>query len=224
MVTILIVDDEKEIQNVLKEYCLHEGFSVLLANDGYEALKQVEKNHVDLVLMDIMMPNLDGYKTVEEINKLKNIPIIMMSAKSEEYDKLKGFELGIEDYVTKPFSPREVMARIKTILKRTMGFSERLVAGNISIDTNARKVYLSNNEVALNNKEFVLLVTLIKNKNTVMTREKLLNEVWGFDYEGDDRTIDAHIKMLRSKLGDDANNIKTIHGVGYKFEIWQKRK
>ena len=219
MVTILIVDDEKEIQNVLKEYCLHEGFSVLLANDGYEALKQVEKNHVDLVLMDIMMPNLDGYKTVEEINKLKNIPIIMMSAKSEEYDKLKGFELGIEDYVTKPFSPREVMARIKTILKRTMGFSERLVAGNISIDTNARKVYLSNNEVALNNKEFVLLVTLIKNKNTVMTREKLLNEVWGLDYEGDDRTIDAHIKMLRSKLGDDANNIKTIHGVGYKFEI-----
>jgi len=219
MVTILIVDDEKEIQNVLKEYCIHEGFSVLLANDGYEALEQVEKNNVDLILMDIMMPNLDGYKTVEEINKLKNIPIIMMSAKSEEYDKLKGFDLGIEDYVTKPFSPKEVVARIKTILKRTMGFSERLVAGNVSIDTKARKVYLSNKEVALNNKEFILLLTLIKNKNTVMTREKLLNEVWGFDYEGDDRTIDAHIKMLRAKLGDDANNIKTIHGVGYKFEI-----
>lgn len=219
MVTILIVDDEKEIQNVLKEYCLHEGFSVLLANDGYEALEQVEKNNVDLILMDIMMPNLDGYKTVEEINKLKNIPIIMMSAKSEEYDKLKGFDLGIEDYVTKPFSPKEVIARIKTILKRTMGFSERLVAGNVSIDTKARKVYLSNKEVALNNKEFILLLTLIKNKNTVMTREKLLNEVWGFDYEGDDRTIDAHIKMLRAKLGNDANNIKTIHGVGYKFEI-----
>ena len=219
MVTILIVDDEKEIQNVLKEYCIHEGFSVLLANDGYEALEQVEKNNVDLILMDIMMPNLDGYKTVEEINKLKNIPIIMMSAKNEEYDKLKGFDLGIEDYVTKPFSPKEVIARIKTILKRTMGFSERLIAGNVSIDTKARKVYLSNKEIALNNKEFVLLVTLIKNKNTVMTREKLLNEVWGFDYEGDDRTIDAHIKMLRAKLGNEANKIKTIHGVGYKFEI-----
>ena len=142
-----------------------------------------------------------------------------MSAKNEEYDKLKGFDLGIEDYVTKPFSPKEVIARIKTILKRTMGFSERLIAGNVSIDTKARKVYLSNKEIALNNKEFVLLVTLIKNKNTVMTREKLLNEVWGFDYEGDDRTIDAHIKMLRAKFGDEANKIKTIHGVGYKFEI-----
>lgn len=219
MATILIVDDEKEIQDVLKEYCEYSGYNVFLASDGYEALEQVEQNKIDLILMDIMMPNLDGYKAVAEIKKLKNIPVIMMSAKSEEYDKLKGFQLGVDDYVTKPFSPKEVMARVKALLKRSMGIGEKISIGDIEIETDSHKVLSCGKEISLTNKEYDLLLTLIKNKNIVMSREKLLNEIWGLESESDARTVDAHIKMLRANLLSSSKYIVTVHGVGYKFEV-----
>ena len=211
---ILIVDDEVNIVNVLKEYAIHSGYEVDEAFDGTEAVAKVENNNYDCILMDIMMPNINGYDAVRAIRAIKNIPVIMISAKGEEYDKLAGFDLGIDDYIVKPFSPKEVMARIKAVINRN-GVSERF--REYEIDISGREVKKNGKPVTLNNKEFELFTTLIKNAGIAMSREMLLNEVWGYGYDGEERTVDTHIKMLRQDLGD-RKLIKTVRGVGYKIE------
>lgn len=223
MIKVLIVDDEPNIVQVLKEYAEFNGMEVDTAFDGLQACDKVEKNNYDCILLDIMMPNLDGYETAKLIKEMKTIPIIMISAKGEEYDKLKGFELGIDDYIVKPFSPKEVMARIKALMKRTVGFHNTKQYEKLKIDFDEHIVCVDEKVVTLTKKEYELLITLIKNQNYVLSREKLLTEIWGFDFEGDDRTIDTHIKMLRADLGECGKMIKTIRGVGYKFESGTKK-
>lgn len=218
MEKILIVDDEEKIVEVLCEYARFNGFHTDTASDGYEAIEKVMAEDYDCILMDIMMPNLNGFEAVKEIKKLKNIPIIMISAKGEEVDKLNSFDLGVDDYVVKPFSPKEVIARIKAVLKRTCSYVEKIKIGNLEIDTEGRIVKVNNEVKTLTNKEYNLLLLLVKNKDIVLTRDKILNQVWGYDYYGDGRTVDTHIKMLRADLGEISSRIKTIHGVGYKFE------
>ena len=219
MISILIVDDEPKIVEVLKEYAEHNEMKADTASNGLEALELVEKKDYDLIILDIMMPKLDGYETVKAIKELKSVPIIMISAKGEEYDKLKGFELGIDDYIVKPFSPREVMARIKALVKRTSGQIPSQITDNLKIDYDGRIVYVNDVSVKLTKKEYDLLLVLIKNKGIVLSRDKLLSLVWGFDFDGDYRTIDTHIKLLRSDLDECGKYIKTVRGVGYKFEI-----
>jgi two-component system, OmpR family, response regulator ResD len=219
MIKILIVDDEPNIVQVLKEYAEYNKMTVDVAFDGLQAYKKVEKTNYDCIIMDIMMPNLNGYEAVKAIKEIKTVPIIMISAKGEEIDKLKGFDLGIDDYIVKPFSPKEVMARIKALMKRTKGYNNCKEFGMLKIDFDGREVYVNNKLVELTKKEYELLITLIKNKDIVMTRDRLLDEIWNFDYNGDYRTIDTHIKMLRADLGECGEMIKTVRGVGYKFEI-----
>ncbi|MGN1352474.1 MAG: response regulator transcription factor [Bacilli bacterium] len=220
---ILIVDDEKLLRDVVKEYCLNDNYNVYEAENGLEALQVLEKENIDLIVLDIMMPKMDGYTFFKQMKEKENIPTIVLSARGEEYDKLLGFDLGIDDYLTKPFSPRELMARIKAILKR----SNNLVEDNIfiyqglKVDFKGRVLYIDNEEVYLTPKEFDLLTYFIKNPNTAITRDQLLNKVWGYDYFGDDRTIDSHIKILRNNLGKYRDLIITIRGVGYKF-IYEK--
>ena len=220
---ILIVDDEKLLRDVVKEYCLNDNYNVYEAENGLEALQVLEKENIDLIVLDIMMPKMDGYTFFKQMKEKENIPTIVLSARGEEYDKLLGFDLGIDDYLTKPFSPRELMARIKAILKR----SNNLVEDNIfiypglKVDFKGRVLYIANEEVYLTPKEFDLLAYFIKNPNTAITRDQLLNKVWGYDYFGDDRTIDSHIKILRNNLGKYRDLIITIRGVGYKF-IYEK--
>lgn len=220
---ILIVDDEKLLRDVVKEYCLNDNYNVYEAENGLEALQVLEKENIDLIVLDIMMPKMDGYTFFKQMKEKENIPTIVLSARGEEYDKLLGFDLGIDDYLTKPFSPRELMARIKAILKR----SNNLVEDNIfiyqglKVDFKGRVLYIDNEEVYLTPKEFDLLTYFIKNPNTAITRDQLLNKVWGYDYFGDDRTIDSHIKILRNNLEKYRDLIITIRGVGYKF-IYEK--
>ena len=220
---ILIVDDEKLLRDVVKEYCLNDNYNVYEAENGLDALQVLEKENIDLIVLDIMMPKMDGYTFFKQMKEKENIPTIVLSARGEEYDKLLGFDLGIDDYLTKPFSPRELMARIKAILKR----SNNLVEDNIfiyqglKVDFKGRVLYIDNEEVYLTPKEFYLLTYFIKNPNTAITRDQLLNKVWGYDYFGDDRTIDSHIKILRNNLGKYRDLIITIRGVGYKF-IYEK--
>lgn len=215
---ILIVDDEELIRTVIKEYASLEGYTVEEAENGIEAIEKCKKENYDLVIMDIMMPKLDGYQAVKEIHKDKNTPILMLSARGEEYDKLLGFDLGIDDYVMKPFSPKELMARIKAILKRSNKVNERVLIGSLSIDTKAREVLVDGKKVVLTLKEYELLKYLVENKNIAISREQLLTNIWGYDFYGDERTVDTHIKTLRSKIGKYKNNIITLRGVGYKFE------
>ena len=188
---LLIVDDEELIRNVIKEYASLEGFEIDEAYDGLNAIDMVKNNDYDLIIMDIMMPKCDGYKAVEEIKKMKNIPFIMLSARNEEYDKLYGFNLGIDDYMTKPFSPKELMARIKAVTKRLSGNSPKYVFEGLTIDDSAHEVYIDNERVDLTPKEYELLKYLIQNKNIALSRESLLDKVWGYDFYGDDRTIDT---------------------------------
>ena len=197
---LLIVDDEELIRNGLIEYASLEGFVIDEAYDGLNAIDMVKNNDYDLIIMDIMMPKCDGYKAVEEIKKMKNIPFIMLSARNEEYDKLYGFNLGIDDYMTKPFSPKELMARIKAVTKRLSGNSPKYVFEGLTIDDSAHEVYIDNERVDLTPKEYELLKYLIQNKNIALSRESLLDKVWGYDFYGDDRTIDTHIKTLRNNL------------------------
>lgn len=218
MPKILIVDDEERIVNVLCEYAEFNKIDYDTASDGFEAVEKVMENNYDCILMDIMMPNMNGFSAVEEIKKIKNIPIIMISAKSEESDKLHGFSLGADDYIVKPFSPKEVMARVKAVMKRSSSYIEQLKSNGIEIDTEGRIVSVNGERIELTNKEYLLLVLLVKNKNIALSRDKILNEIWGYDYYGDGRTVDTHIKMLRAHLKDAGKYIKTIHGVGYKFE------
>ena len=218
---ILIVDDEEMIREVLKEYVEFEGNEAFEAADGMEAVKLCKEKDYDLILMDIMMPHLDGFSAVKEIKKTKDIPVIMLSARGEEYDKLFAFELGVDDYVTKPFSPKEVMARIAAVTKRKMqknNENQTFEFEGLQVDMAGRNVYVNGNKAELTPKEYELLFYLIRNQGIALTREKLLYDVWGFDFYGDDRTVDTHIKMLRGNLKEYRKFIVTLRGLGYKFE------
>lgn len=218
MQKILIVDDEENIRKVIREYLEFEGFLCFEASNGEEAIKMCKENSYDLIVLDIMMPKIDGFTVAKEIRKKSNVPIIMLSARSEEYDKLYGFDVGIDDYVTKPFSPKELVARIKANLKRNTIMNEEISYLGLKIDTLGHNVYVDDKKINLTNKEYELLLYLIKNKNIVLTREQILNNVWNMDYLGEERTIDTHIKTLRSLLGKYKTLIVTVRGVGYKFE------
>lgn len=215
---ILIVDDEELIRTVIKEYATLEGYEVDEAENGQEAVAKCKNFNYDLIIMDIMMPKLDGYQAVKEIHKEKNTPVLMLSARGEEYDKLLGFDLGIDDYVMKPFSPKELMARIKAILKRSNKINDVISIGDLTIDNKAREVSVDGRKVSLTLKEYELLKYLVDNQNIAISREQLLQNIWGYDFYGDDRTVDTHIKTLRSKIGKYKDNIITLRGVGYKFE------
>lgn len=216
MTTILIVDDEERIREVVKEYCLMEKYDVIEASDGLEALEMVKNNDIDLIVLDVMMPKLDGLSAFSKIKEIKKIPTIILSARSEEYDKLVGFELGVDDYVTKPFSPKELMARIKVILKRKNG-DDKFIYKDLKIDFLGHAVYIKDKELKLTPKEYDLLVYFVKNQNVALSREQLLNKIWDYDFYGEDRTVDTHIKMLRNNLGKYRDLIVTVRGMGYKF-------
>lgn len=218
---VLIVDDEEMIRNVIKEYVEFEGGEAFEAADGMQAVKMCRAQDFDIILMDVMMPRLDGFSAVKEIKKIKNIPVIMLSARGEEYDKLFGFEIGADDYVTKPFSPKEVMARINAVLKRYREEPSNEIVSfeGLTIDMAGRNVYVDGEKVELTPKEYEILFYFVKNKGVALTREKLLMDVWGFDFYGDDRTVDTHIKMLRSNLKQYRKFIVTLRGLGYKFEV-----
>ena len=222
MKQLLIVDDEPNIRNVIREYAEFSGYGVTEAADGMEAVNLVRSNDFDLIVMDIMMPKLDGFSACKEIRRDKDIPIIMLSARGEEYDKLFGFELGVDDYVTKPFSPKELMARINAVLTRHEKAAAKadapLAFGGLAIDMAARTVTIDGERADLTPKEYDLLFYLVKNRNIALSRDKLLQDVWGYDFFGDDRTIDTHIKNLRNHLGPYRDTIVTLRGVGYKFE------
>ncbi|MDR1795465.1 MAG: response regulator transcription factor [Erysipelotrichaceae bacterium] len=223
MSLLLIVDDEIRIREVIKEYAQNYGHQTLEASDGSEAIRLVEENEdIDLVILDIMMPVMDGFTACRAIKKIKNIPVIMLSARQEEYDKLFGFEIGIDDYVTKPFSPLELMARVKVALERSpnaQSAGENLVFEGLTIDVSGHSVYVDGKKMHITPREFELLYYLAKNRNIVCNRTKLLEEVWKYDYFGDDRTVDTHIKMLRKNLGEYRKFIVTVRAVGYKFEV-----
>ena len=221
MARILAVDDEAKIRTIIKEYAEFEGYEVAEAEDGMEAVEKVKNEDFDIIVMDIMMPRLDGYSACKEIQKIKKIPVIMLSARGEEYDKLFGFEIGIDDYVVKPFSPKELMARIRAVLNRAKASqkTEDIIRyQGLEINFTAREVKIDGEKVSMTPKEYDLLFYLVRNMNIALSREKLLEEVWGFDFYGDDRTIDTHIKMLRNSLGPYRNLIVTLRGMGYKFE------
>lgn len=219
---ILIVDDEANIRRVVREYAEFEGYETDEAGDGMEAVTKAKAADYDVIIMDIMMPRLDGYSACKEIRKTRNTPIIMLSARGEEYDKLFGFELGIDDYVVKPFSPKELMARIKAVSTRRSAaqqpMPERITFEGLEIDMAGREVYVNGQKANMTPKEYDLLFYLVKNRNIALTRDKLLEEVWGYDFFGDDRTVDTHIKMLRNSLGEYRKFIVTLRGMGYKFE------
>lgn len=220
---VLIVDDEEMIRAVLREYIEFEGGEADEAQDGMEAVKKCRETDYDIILMDVMMPRLDGFSAVKEIRKFKNTPVIMLSARGEEYDKLFGFEIGSDDYVTKPFSPKEVMARIHAVINRSHRAAEKkddvYEFEGLKIDMVGRNVYVDGERAELTPKEYELLFYFVKNAGVALTRERLLNKVWGYDFYGDDRTVDTHVKMLRGNLKDYRKFIVTLRGLGYKFEV-----
>lgn len=225
MYKILVVDDEENIREVIREYAEFEGHEVDEACNGMEAVEKAKEKDYDIIIMDIMMPRLDGYLACKEIRKFKQTPVLMLSARGEEYDKLFGFELGIDDYVVKPFSPKEVMARVNAIVKRNAASAAPVAASSdvekfegLEINFVSRDVFIDGEKANLTPKEYDLLFYLVRNKNIALTRNKLLEEVWGYDFFGDDRTIDTHIKMLRNNLGPYRKFIVTLRGLGYKFE------
>ena len=214
---VLVVDDEKLIRDVIKEYLLLENIEVEEASNGEEALNEVKQEDFDIIRMDIMMPKMDGYTACREIKKIKDIPFIMLSARGEEYDKLIGFDLGIDDYVTKPFSPKELVARIKAVTKRREVTSNIYEIKGIKLDNLAHDVFVDNKKIYLTPKEYELLKYFIDNKNIALSRENLLSHIWGYDFYGDDRTVDTHVKTLRKNLGKYKDMIVTVRGLGYKF-------
>ena len=222
MYKLLIVDDEQKIREVIREYAEFNGFETDEAADGMSAIG-VKLNDYDLIIMDVMMPKLDGFSACKEIKKIKDIPIIMLSARGEEYDKLFGFELGIDDYVVKPFSPKELIARVNAVISRNKASapsdSDELSFGGLVINMPARTVTIDGEKAELTPKEYELLFYLVKNRNLALSRDKLLQDIWGYDFFGDDRTIDTHIKNLRNNLGPYRDYIVTLRGVGYKFEV-----
>jgi len=223
MAKILIVDDEAKIREVIREYAQFNKYETDEAEDGMQAVGKCLNNDYDLIIMDIMMPKLDGYSACKEIRKQKDIPIIMLSARGEEYDKLFGFELGIDDYVVKPFSPKELMARVAAVLARKQRSAEAakqtlLVSEGLEVNTDSRTVTVDGVKVDCTLKEYEILAYLMRNKNIALSRDRMLQDIWGYDFFGDDRTIDTHIKNLRGRLGKYRDKITTVRGVGYKFE------
>ncbi len=224
MYRLLIVDDEANIRNVVREYAEFEEYQVTEAENGMEAVALCREQEFDLIIMDVMMPRLDGFSACKEIRKKSNTPVIMLSARGEEYDKLFGFEIGIDDYVVKPFSPKELMARVRAVINRrntapeTQQHSRRMKFEGLEIDLAGREVYVDGQRASMTPKEYDLLFYLVKNKGLALTRDKLLEEVWGYDFFGDDRTVDTHVKMLRGSLGVYRKFIVTLRGMGYKFD------
>jgi len=220
---MLIVDDEEKIRALIRKYAEYEDYEVLEAADGMAAVEMAKKHDPDMIIMDIMMPELDGFSACREIRKIKQTPVLMLSARGEEYDKIHGFELGVDDYMVKPFSPRELMLRVNAILARCDAHNaakEHSVDkfGGLVIDYDARLIYVDGKRAEYSPKVYDLLVYMVKNKDLALTREQLLNQIWGYDYYGDDRTLDTHIKLLRLMLGPYRDCIVTIRGVGYRFE------
>lgn len=216
---VLVVDDEILIRNVIKEYLKINNIDFDEADNGEEAIRLVNQNKYDCIVMDIMMPKMDGFTAVKEIKKFSDAKIIMLSARTEEYDKLSGFDLGIDDYVTKPFSPKELIARIKAVQKRgNNSMSDILKVGGIELNLLARTAKIDKKEIELTHTQFDLMTLFLKNVGIALSRDSIIDKIWGYTYEAEDRTIDAHIKLLRSKIGKYKNNIKTVRGIGYKFE------
>ncbi len=226
MSKILVVDDEVKIREIIKKYAVFEGYDVAEAENGLDAIKICQKDKFDLIIMDIMMPELDGFSACKEIRKGCNTPIIMLSARSEEYDRIHGFEIGVDDYVTKPFSPKELMLRVSAVLKRANSETEKenkntFRYNNLFVDFDARIVTINGNRVDMTPKEYDLFFYLVRNYGIALTRDKLISEVWGYDFFGDDRTLNTHIKLLRKSLGEYSDCIVTLRGVGYRFETKQ---
>lgn len=218
MARLLIVDDEEKIREMVGKYAVHEGYEVELASDGKEALEKFKKADFDVVILDIMMPELDGYKTLEMMKQIKDVHCIFLTALGQEYDRVYGFDIGAEDYVTKPFSLKELMMRIKVILKRENKDASRIVVGKLVLDENAHTVTIDGKRIDLANKEYELLLYLLKNMGNALTRQAIISKVWGYEYDSDDRTLDTHMKLLRKDLGEYGKYISTIRGVGYRFE------
>ena len=226
MYRLLVVDDEAGIREVIKKYAVFEGYEVEEAADGMEVIQICKEKTFDLIIMDIMMPELDGFSACREIRRFSNTPVIMLSARGEEYDKIHGFELGIDDYVVKPFSPKELMMRVAAVIKRSKAREcqpdppqkEILTFEGLKVDFTGRLVYVDGQKVDMSPKEYDLFFYLVKNRGIALTREKLISDVWGYDFFGDDRTLDTHIKLLRKSLGEYSKFIVTLRGVGYRFE------
>ncbi|WP_019679460.1 response regulator transcription factor [Ruminococcus flavefaciens] len=224
MPKILIVDDEPNIVTLISRYAQREGYDIVTASDGREAIDKCRSEDFDVIIMDVMMPDTDGFTACKKIKEFRDIPVIMLSARGTEFDKLFGFEVGVDDYVTKPFSPMELMARIRVVISRTtasvpVNDSRHITYGGLDIDTFGLTVTVDGERADLTAKEYALLLLLVKNKGIVLSRDRILNEVWGYDSFGVDRTVDWQIKLLRSKLGNYRDSIKTVRGVGYKFEM-----
>lgn len=226
MYQILVVDDEEKIRQIIKKYADFEGHTVTEAENGMQAIELCKGKIFDIIVMDVMMPELDGFSACKEIRKFSSAPILMLSARGEEYDKIHGFELGIDDYVVKPFSPRELMMRINAIMKRSAASASSLPSAakeiiqieGLTVDFTGRLVYIDDKKVDMTPKEYDLFFYMIRNRGIALTREKLISDVWGYDFYGDDRTLDTHIKLLRKSLGEYSKYIVTLRGVGYRFE------
>lgn len=220
--SILVVDDEQRMRSLIKDFLKQKNYSTLEAGDGEEALKVYEenKNKIKLILLDVMMPKLDGWSVLRQIRQTSKVPIIMLTARGEEQDELFGFELGVDEYISKPFSPKILVARVEAILKRTNGDKKEIKEyGGIKLDREGRTVTVDGKQLDLSLREYELLIYLIENENIALSRDKILNNVWNYDYYGDSRTIDSHIKKIRHKLGKKGKYIETVRGIGYKFEI-----
>ena len=221
-IKILVVDDESRMRKLVRDFLEREGFEVLEAGDGVEAMDLFyEEKEVALVILDVMMPKMDGWQTLREIRQTSQVPVIMLTARSEERDELQGFKLGVDEYISKPFSPKILVARVEAVLRRShaVGVGEVLEAGGITVDKAAHQVKIDGKEIDLSFKEFELMAYFVENQGIALSREKILNNVWNYDYFGAARTIDTHVKKLRSKMGEKGNYIKTIWGMGYKFEV-----
>lgn len=221
--TILVVDDEENIRTLIRKYAEFEGYRVAEASDGMQAIEKCRNQTYSLIIMDIMMPFLDGFSACKEIRKTTDTPVIMLSARGEEYDKIHGFEVGVDDYVVKPFSPKELMMRVAAVIKRTSGAQNNakndvFEKEGLCVDFTARRVTIDGKTIEMTPKEYDLLFYLVKNRGIALTREKLISDVWGYDFYGDDRTLDTHIKLLRRSLGSYSHWIVTLRGVGYRFE------
>ena len=219
---ILVVDDESRMRKLIRDFLAQKGYSILEAQDGEEALKVFEenKNKIGIILLDVMMPKLDGWSVLRQIRQTSNVPIIMLTARGEEQDELFGFELGVDEYISKPFSPKILVARVEAIIKRSKAIEKHVKDyGGIEIDADGRTVKVDGKQIELSLREYELLKYLIDNSNIALSRDKILNNVWNYDYYGDSRTIDSHIKKIRHKLGKKGKYIQTMRGVGYKFEI-----
>ncbi len=228
MYNILVVDDEARIRSIIKKYAEFEGHTITEAGDGMEAVYVCRQNQFDIIIMDIMMPELDGFSACREIRKISDVPIIMLSARGEEYDKINGFEVGIDDYVVKPFSPKELMLRIEAVMKRVKNTARKNTpenkivsfdGGGFLVDLTARTVLIDGEKISMSPKEYDLLFYMVENRNIALTREVLISKVWGYDFYGDARTLDTHVKLLRRSLGKYASYIVTLRGVGYRFEV-----